>query len=394
MFKSILCTIAKEWNTAVKEKMILIVLIVIPLLVNILLGYEFSGDQIQHIPMAVMDQDNSSLSRMIVQQFSESEIFNVQYYVDTSMELKNLLDDSMVRVGMIIPKGFGKDVIELRSPTILMLYDGSHMSIVSAAKTRASEILLTLKTGILIRILQGKLNLHSDMAQKMALAISFNNRILYNPAKSFKNFLTPGFGAAIVQTAIALMTAVAVKNHELEQNLRKRLGYVLGKIIFYSGLGFLSLTINIYIQNKVFNIPFRGKISHALVLSFVFALSVAAFGIMVSTWIRNEMVATAINAVIFIPSTIMAGYTWPVLSMPQPYQLAATFLPFYHYGDNVRDLFLKGIPLENMMQDIAWLSQFTAAALFASILGILRLKAVETKTASMTVEEGEPVVFS
>lgn len=393
MLKSMLNTIKREWDLMIKEKMIFILLIIMPLLVNILLGFEFSNGQIQHVPMAIIDQDNSSLSRMIVQQFVENETFAVKYFLDNSIEMKKLFDCSKVRVGMVIPKDFSKNVMALQSPTILMLYDGSHMSIASATKSKASEILLTLKTGMLIKLLQGKLNLHRNMAQKMALAISFSNRTLYNPTKNFKNFLNPGFGTAIVQSALALLTATAVRNNEIDNKKRKKTGYILGKISFYGALGFLSLMLNILIQNKIFHIPLRGKLTDVALLSFFFAVSVSSFGIMLSTWVRNEMIATVINAVIFVPSTIMAGYTWPVISMPKPYQIGAAFLPFYHYADNLRDLFLKKISIDYMIHDIVWFTAFIFFTSFVAVIGIFRLRVIRLEKSTVITEEGEQLAF-
>ncbi len=394
MFKSMFKAIKKEWNVMIHEKMILLILIIIPLMVNILLGVQFSNNQIQHVPMVILDQDNSSISRMITQQFVENESFDVKYFVDTSMEVKKLMDNSSARVGMIVPKDFNKDITQLRSPKILMLYDGSHMSMASTAKAKASEILLTLKTGVLIKLLEGKLNISQDTAHKMALSLTFSNRTLYNPAKSFKNFLNPGFGVAIVQSAIALLAAVAIRKNEIDNIKRNRLGYILGKVSFYSIVGWISLMMSILIQIKIFNIPFRGDLIDTMILSFFFALSVSVFGILISAWIRNEMIATVISAILFVPSTIMVGYTWPILSMPKPYQVVATFHPFYHYVDNIRDLFLKGIPLSNIIPDILWFIEFSGIILLIAVIGVFRLKIDPSKRSMTDEKEGEECAIS
>ncbi|MDK2918674.1 MAG: type transport system permease protein [Candidatus Petromonas sp.] len=392
MMKSISTAIKAEWDLAIKEKIIFIVIIIIPLITNLLIGYEFSKGHIDNIPMAVYDQDNSSLSRMIVKQFRENEIFDIRYYLDNSLEMKKLFDESKIRVGIIIPKDFNKDVTELKSPTLLMIYDGSHMPIAAAAKSRASEILMTLKTGISIKLLEGKLNLPPDLAKKTALAVRFSNKTLYNPTGSYKNFLNMGFGTAIVQSAIALMAASAIRSHEMKGKKKNQIGNLMGKVAFYTLMGWLSLLTSIFLQNKLFKIPFRGNLLHAVLLSLGLALSVTAFSIMISTWIREKSIATAVCAIIFVPNTIMIGYTWPVLSMPKPYQFLADFYPFYHYADNLRDLFLKGIPPIQIYGDIIWLISFSVITLFMAMLGTLRYKTAFYKKAIK--KEGENIVLS
>lgn len=374
--------------------MIFIVIIIIPLLTNILLGYEFNKDIINKIPMAVYDGDNSSLSRMIIEQFRENDMFDIKYYVEDSNDIKGLIDDSKVRVGMVIPKGFSKDVLETKSPSILMVYDGSHMPIAAAAKKNASEILLTLKTGILMKVLKAKLNLPGDTAEKMALAINFSSRTLYNPTGSYKSFLNIGFGTAIVQSGIAIMSASAIRAAEIAKEKGKRLGYLLGKVIFYGFVGWISLLLNILIQYKIFRVTFRGQFLDAAILSIFLSLAVAAFGVMISSWIRNSIVSTMINSVIFVPNTIMVGYTWPVLSMPRVYKSMANFYPFYHYADNIRDLFLKGLPISEMNKDIIWLLEFTMVVLVIGALGILIIKVKEDIPRISSNKEEEKIAIS
>ncbi|MDI3535343.1 MAG: type transport system permease protein [Thermosediminibacterales bacterium] len=378
-------TVREEWNLALKQKMIIIVIFVIPLLTNILLGFELSQNQIKNIPMAVFDQDNSSLSRMIVQQFVENETFDVKYYPGSSIEMEKLFNKSLVRTGMIIPKGFGKDVVELKSPTILMIYDGSHMPVTSAAKSRASEILLTLKTGILIKLLKAKLNVPDYVAENMAQAVKFSSRTLYNPTRSFKNFLNPGLGAAIVQSGIALMAAAAIRR-ESEREKLKRAGYVAGKVIFYGMLGTISLVVSILIQSMLFGIPFRSNMTDAVILSACLGVSVAAAGILISSLVKDSRIATVIAAVIFVPSTVMAGYTWPVMAMPGPYQTAANFLPFYHYADNLRDIYLKGLSIKYLYDDVLWFCLFT---LTAAAIAVFSLKIEHKLKDKPTVRAGE-----
>lgn len=386
MFKSMLTSLSKECKKLFHNKMIFVVMLLIPFLVNLLLGYEFSKDQIQNISMAVWDQDNSSLSRMILQHFRENEIFDIRYAVENSEDIKDLFDQSKVKVAMIIPKDFGQEVMALHSPTVMMLYDGSHMSIAAAAKTRASEILLTLKAGILIKFLEGKMNLPASVAEKMALSIKFSNRVLYNPAKSFKNFLNPGFGTAIVQTGIVLMGAVAIHPEEMGETKRKKIGYFFAKLLFYTLLGWLGLMMSILLQKNLFLIPFRGSLGDAALLSLWMSASAAAFSIMVSVWVKNKLLATQMNAILFIPSTIIVGYTWPIMAMPEGYQRIAFYMPFHHYVHNLRNIFLKGTPLSSMGTDIHWFMGFMAIVCLISLLGLFRSSSSETLSQEKEVE--------
>lgn len=379
----------QEYKSMLQNKILLLAIFIIPMAFNLLLGIEFAGDQVKHIPMAVVDEDNSSVSRMIVQQFQENETFDVKYRANNDTDLEKLFMESSIRVGMIIPKGFSSGITKAEAPSILMLYDGSHMSIASTAKAKASEILQTLKAGIEMKVLKGKLNVTQDTAEKMALAVRFNNRMLYNPAKSFKNFLNPGLGVGIVQTGVVLMAAVAVRRKELEGEDGVKVRYLLKKILFFTICGTFSLMASIVIQSLCFHVPFRGNYASAMLLSMLFALSISSFAIAVSTWIQDQLLASLVNAILFIPSSVIVGYTWPLLSMPAPYKAAAKWMPFYHYADNVRDLYLKGAPLSSMAGDLIWFGKFTVIALLASMVRALAVRFWEEEKSVCYEKEGE-----
>ena len=363
--------ILKDFYSAITNRMNIILLFIFPILIGILLGTLLSGEQIKHIPMAVIDEDNSEISRMIVSQFSENEIFNITSYPSSQEEMKYQLDNSKVRVGMIIPKDFSKDVTTLKSPSILMLYDGSHMSVASAAKSRANEILLTIKTGMLMKLIEGTLSVPADVAKNMAFSIDFNNRTLYNPTKSFKNFLNPGFSTAVVQTAIVLLSG-ALGASTLKISRRKKLIFIINRIVYYSIFGAISLMICILIQKNCFAIPFRGNLFDAFWLSLCLAFAASSFAVAISCWVPDKQFAILINAVLFIPSTVLVGYTWPVISMPKAYQTLASYMPFYHYADNIRNIFLKGYSFGNIKSDIIWLSCFALIFSLVSILGVIK----------------------
>jgi len=388
MFKNFLAGFKNEWLMAVRQKMIFIVLFIIPMLVNLLLGFELSQNQIKNIPMAVCDMDNSSISRTIAQQFAENETFDVKYYLEDGSKMEDLFNQNKVRVGMIIPKDFGKDVTGLKSPTILMLYDGSSMPMASAAKTRASEILLTLKTGIFMKQIQARLDLPEDVAKKTALAINFSNRTLYNPTRGYKNFLNLGLCAAVIQSGIGILAASSVRDSELPERRMMRIGLVLGKIAFYGVFGAISLLISLVMQSA-FGIPFRGGMADAIVLCGAFSISAAALGVMLSAWIRNGLTATVAAAVLFVPDTILAGYTWPVIAMPKFYQDLAYFLPFYHFADNLRDLMLKGLSAAHMYGDFKWFAAFSLIAAAIGAMGSMRLESGKTKMRQPESEGGQ-----
>ncbi len=363
-------SIKEELGQLLHNRMLIIVLFMIPIAANLLIGWVFQSSVIRHIPMAIVDYDRSSLSRTIIQQFSENDTFSVEYMLQDEDTLKKLMEEGTAKVGMVIPEDFSQDVTMLRSPNVLMIYDGSSMPVASTAKSKASEILLTLKTGAAMKLIGGKLAVPSEVARKTALSISFKNRFLYNPAKSYTYTLNPGLGAATVQSAIVLMGVVCIRKEKLREGLRKNLGYIAGKIAFYGIMGTASLLCSVSIQHLIFKVPMKVAASSVMVLCLFMAVAEAACAVMISVWVHERMFASMVVAVLFIPSAALGGYTWPRLSMPAAYQSLAYILPFAHFGDSLRNLLLKGIPLGVLIPELKWFTGYTAVCFALAALGV------------------------
>lgn len=363
-------SIKEELHKLKTDKLMLIVCFIIPICVNFIVGIELNKGVIDHVPMAIVDYDDSQLSRQIISYFTSNDAFDVKYQIQDQEELQILLDTSKVRVGMVIPKNFSADVTSLRAPNILMLYDGSHMSMTSITKAKASEILLTARVGGAIKQIQARLGKSYDEAYVMAMPINFETRTLYNPTKNFNYFMTPGYGTIICQLGIGLMAVVCVNFPRDEEKKRSASRYITGKVVFYGIIGSIATSINILTQVYFFKIPCRGSVLVACGLSVLFVFAVAALAVAVSAWFHNRVLAMAIVGLLLIPNSIMAGYTWPVISMLPSYQWMAKFIPFTHYGDNIRDLFLKGTMID-VFKDIKFLIGFLIVMLLVGTLGVL-----------------------
>lgn len=358
----------EECKSLVTNKINFLVLFILPIIVVILLGVELSKGVITDIPIAVINYDDSTFSSQLVEKFDQNETFKITNYPANEQELEQLMKNSKVRAGLIIPKNFYNDIVSLKSPTVLMIYDGSHMSITSTAKAKATEILLTYKAGATIQQLMGRLNMSYKEAYNVAQAFQFNNRVMYNPSKSFENFLTPVLLVGYIQAAIALTATVSVNQNIFHETKMKRLGYASGKVLFYTLFGSLSLMICMILQIGLFNVPFKGNLMSLLILSIGLGFSASAFCVLISSLIKNKMVCLVGGAVLFIPNSAMAGTTWPLISMPAGYQSFAKYMPFAHYANNIRDIYLKGISLNQVMNDVTYLFAFGAIVLILTEL--------------------------
>lgn len=315
-----------------------VLIFLIPQVANLLSCLMMNDKQIREVPMAVYMGDDTSVTREIVRSFDNNETFDVKYYVENPNDMEKLMNEGEIAFGLVIPEDFTIDVKNLKSPSLMTVIDGSQLSVASFTKIASSEILMTIKAGALINLMKAKFNMSFDQAKSAAMAMDITSRILGNPTRNYINFLLPGMMTALAQVGIAMAASAAI-NREKRRTL---FTYILLKVMAYAVIGFISIMMILGVQMKFFGLPMKANWSDLLLLCGAFSLSVASVGILFSAVFWNKVLASQVAAIYFIPSSILSGFTWPLISMPKFFQNISHIMPFTHFGDTLRDLLVKG----------------------------------------------------
>ena len=345
--------IAKEWLILFKKRLMLfIMLFAIPICLSFLFGYSMQAKQIKHIPAIIVDRDNSALSRTITEEIRSNEIFNIVGYSQKYSDVEDYIEQGKAMVGVIIPASFSKNLVEGKGQNVLVFYDGSQMSIISAAKARMTEILLTIKTGYLKQVMEGKLNILPNESIKTVQPMFFTNRILYNPTRNYVNFYISGMLISVIQVGLVMIGADRVRNDE------KYFIVHLTRALFWGLLGTISIIITLWIQCHYFGVPFLGTLKGALVLTLLYSTGMISLGMLSNLIIPNRLFATQVAAILVLPTSILGGFTFPLMAVPKFFQQLGSIIPYAHYAEPMRDLNVKAIGISYIGRDIIWLGKF------------------------------------
>lgn len=332
--------------------MSLLLMLIVPAVVSVILGIEMQANQIKDIPAVIMDHDGSEFSRMLTDEIEKNEIFNIQYNVQTDEELKQLIEKNKAMVGVIIPDSFSDDMQKGNGPQILIFYDGSQMSVASAAKSRMNEILLTLKTGYLKKIFEGKLDIVPEESIKHVQPIDATYRQLYNPAKNYRNFLLPGMLIAMLQVGLVIIGVERIRDS------CRTFKDILKVNVSWAFLGAFSIIVTLGIQFLCYELPYKGSITAGLILTLLYAIGMTAFGMMIGLLISDRVFSTQVACILVLPSSILGGYTFPLFAMPEFFESLGHILPYTHFAETIRDLCMKGLGLVDTVHQIFWLVGF------------------------------------
>jgi ABC-2 type transport system permease protein len=133
-------------------------------------------------------------------------------------------------------------------------------------------------------------------------------------------------------------------------------------------VGIVQVAIVVVAALAIFRIPIRGSIPLLFGCSMLFLLSTLGVGLFISTISHTQQQAMMASFLFFMPAMLLSGFAFPIRNMPPVVQLLTYLNPLRYFMRIVRGLFLKGIGIEYLWQQILALAIFGIAILGMSAL--------------------------
>ncbi|MCR5482107.1 MAG: ABC transporter permease [Clostridia bacterium] len=348
--------------------MSLLMFLIIPVASSLILGYEMRTDVASRIPTVVINNDNSDFSRTFLDYVNESETFDIISYVDNYEEAEDMMFHDKAFAAVVIPENFYSDLQNGKSPVILTLFDGAQMSVVTYSKNAMTEILMTLKAAYMMNIFEGKQSVVPEQVMHQVMPITTVTRLLYSPTRSLRNFLLPGMLAGIVQVALAISGAEAGFKKQ-----KTRIPFYMHSlpILHWSIVGTASMLLTLGVQWWLFGMPHRGDMPGFVIFTFLYSLTIVGLGYCIGSIFPDRAFCSQASCILVLPTTILGGYTWPLIAMPPAIQAVARCLPFTYYGDTVRNVFFKPLQFHHMADEMFFMVKFFVIELV--LLALIKL---------------------
>lgn len=320
----------------VRIKNILVVTL-IPLVFTFIFGAVYSHVFVEQIPMAVLDLDHTTLSRTVVESFDESAGFHLTNHVNTQTELDELLLTGKVKAGLILPAHFAQDVTDKKSPSALVLMDGTNIVIGNNVYSYASTILSTLNVGVQMGMLEAG-QMVPYVAEQNLTTLSFEDRMLYDPHLGYFLFTFAGFLGIFVQQTYLSVVAPGFIEERGRHSAR-----IVKDPIFYGVLSFISSLSCLLLAHYLFGYPLRGSLILTLACQAVLLFALTGVTLFLTTFFDD--VAHCVQFLMFlsIPTLLTSGYVWPEFMMaPHFAPFIKAIWPLYYYVNPIRELQMRG----------------------------------------------------
>jgi ABC-2 type transport system permease protein len=329
----ILALAKKEWLQIRRDILSLLLAIWMPLILLLLFGTAITLD-IKNIPLVILDDDMSALSREIKDRLTSSKYFILKRYISNPSEIDSALDSGDAKIALWFPGKFTDDFNSRRQSSFLVTMDGADNNTARVA------------SGYFQTLLE---NLSSEITQFRA-PVRVSERVWFNTELNSTNFLIPGLMGIIILITCTVLTALSIVREKEQGTIEKLkvtplkpVDIIIGKMLPYFVIALISFIIMLSAGIFIFKIPFRGNLLLLFFSALISILTGLLYGLFISSLTNSQQVAWMVSMLsTLLPSMILSGFVFLIPSMPAFLQAITYLVPARYIISAMRGIILKG----------------------------------------------------
>jgi len=320
--------IVKEFRQLRRDRRTLAMMIVMPVILLVVLGYAASFD-VKTITVAAAGPQAALVGSLLPRQsFDVTQTEPGQGRSWAQDQLRDGNDEVAVVTGGARP---------------LVLIDGSQLFAARAALTDLAAAERGSAAG--------------------RLPVTPNVMILYNPGLTTSDIMIPGLCGVVLVFVGTIITSLGVvrerQSGTLEQlavmPLRPRDVY-LGKIVPYFAVAAVDLAIVLAVGVAIFGVPFRGSPATFGLGALLFLFVTLGFGVLISSVSQNQGQAIQLAFMTLLPQVLLSGLIFPLSSIAAGVRWIAYFLPLTYFNEISRGVMLRAEPIAALWQPFTFLA--------------------------------------
>jgi ABC-2 type transport system permease protein len=352
----------KEWTQLRRDPRSLLMAFVLPILLILFFGYAISYD-VKNIELAVLDESQSNASRALVDHFESSGYFDIVARPATRSEVDNLLEAGRVRLALVVPPNFDRELNRPDGAPVQIILDGSDANTATIAQNYAQAIVARYSIEWVTR------------GRRFVPPVTAESRVWYNETLESRNMIVPGLVAVIMSIIAAMLTALTIAREwergtmeQLAATPVHRLEVVLGKLIPYIGIGLFDVALAIVAGLVVFGVPLRGNLLLLTALTLLFLVGALSFGMFISAAVKSQVLATQLAIqTTYLPALLLSGFLFSISTMPLVLQAVTYVVPARYYVTVTKGIFLKGVGVDVLWVDAVAMVIFATAGISLAI---------------------------
>lgn len=342
----------RELNRIVSRRIYVVTILLIPIFAYFFFATMFEIGLPTELPVGVVDNDNSSLSRNFIRQADAMQMTQITSHFTNFSEAEHEMKKGNIYAFIVIPENMQADVLTGKQPNLAFYYNNAFfvpggllfkdLSLIASMSSASVGLTTGLAKGKTEEELMGQLQ-----------PVVVDAHLIGNPYVNYSVYLSNVLMPGILQLMILLITVyslgVELKERTSIDLLRTGNKSILialsGKLFPYTVIFTTLVIFQNVILFRLLGFPLHNNIVTMLTASILFVLAEQALGIVLIGALPVLRNALSFAAVIGILGVSYSGFTFPVEQMPLAVQSLAQLFPMQHFFKIYQNSALIGSPI-------------------------------------------------
>ena len=334
MIRRIRNQLFKELEQFVRDRLGVALAFILPVIALLIIGYAIRLEA-KNIALAVRDLDQTSFSRSYIERLYATNLFvPAQWQGD---RFPDAIDRGTAQVQVTIPPDFTAEVQAGKTGNLQVVIDGS--DVINARVTRLAI------QGTTLSVVQAQLGKLAD-----SVGVISQVRLWFNPGRQESLFIVPGSYGVILAIFPPLLIAIALVR-EKEQGTILQLyasslsasELLLGKSLAYTLVGLGEALILFIVGFLLFQVRVIGDPTPLIIGTPIFIWVSVQLGLIIGIFTTTQSAAVqAIGTIKVLTAFLLAGFLFPLNTVPFPFSIASYLVPVRYYIELCRDVFVRG----------------------------------------------------
>lgn len=372
----------REIGRMTTQPMYAVLMFVLPLVSFLFFALLFDRGVARDIPVALVDQDRTPLSRKVAQMIDDTPTVTLAYDAPSMEEAERLVREGKAVAVVLIPDRFEKNILSNTQTHIEAYVSGANISVNGLVSKDIQTAVTMFSAGIQIQLLT-KQGLTERQALAQLQPVRFNRHVMFNPYINYGYYLTPSFMPMMLMIFVVMATVFAIGTELKLSTAREWLSTggdspaaaLLGKLLPITAWMFLMALVMFFVIFRVVGTPLNGSLWVILAGTLLFIMSYQSIAFLIVSLLANLRLSLSLGGGYSVLAFTFSGLTFPVIAMYPVMQWIGKLFPFTYYTDIFVDQMLRGAPAACSLPDLAWMSLFVVLPL----LCLPRLKRVCTE---------------
>jgi len=341
----------KEFRQIFRNPSIIRVIFIMPIMQLIVLP-NAADYEIKNINLHVVDHDNTSLSRRLVENIRATGYFKIEDYGSDRNAGLDAVERDKADIILEIPNSFEKTLVREEKAKLMI-----SVNAINGVKGGLGGAYLN----TMIRQFNEDIRTEwmPPAKTQQGSMIKSTSTFWFNPSMNYKFFMVPGILVLLLTMVGSNLAAINIVREKeigtIEQiNVSpvKKYQFILGKLIPFWVIGIVVMTIGFIIAWLFYGIIPLGSYLTVYVFAAVYLLVILGIGLLISNYSSTQQQAMLVSFFLMMIFVLMSGLYTSIESMPEWAKWIAHLNPVSYFIEVIRRVVLKGASLSDVNYEL------------------------------------------